>query len=436
MLKTPPCQSNFYKLKMNDYYHATTILDEIKLKKKSVKALCLSQKVRNKKKMYALVSETLRNIKAIDSILERTQILKHEPKLNRSLAELLIYDFCISKREIAPGWMRNTIRRHRESINTASNSISFDSAPPLLPRYARVNTLLCTTQEAIDHFTSLGWILNGTEEKNFVLDEHVPDVLRFPPTTDLHDDNFYLNGKIILQDKASCFPAFALDPPLKGRVIDCCAAPGNKSTHLSALMQNKGKISAYECNKDRFQVLQKMINKAGCKNIKPIHCDFFTASMPQATHALVDPSCSGNALENEEVSINRLRSLSSFQCKILCKVLEIPTIQRVVYSTCSTRIQENELVIARALKQHKDFQIQNILPSWSTRGTPCKFMNLKKAKKLVRSFPESGTKGFFVACLQRTSKWQRLAQSRAENKLSKHKLRQSTLLRKKLKKLC
>lgn len=58
------------------------------------------------------------------------------------------------------------------------------------------------------------------------------------------EDMPYKTGKIILQDKASCFPALVLAPPAleSGMVIDATAAPGNKASHLSALMQNKGKV--------------------------------------------------------------------------------------------------------------------------------------------------------------------------------------------------
>lgn len=80
--------------------------------------------------------------------------------------------------------------------------------------------------------------------KGFAKDSHIPDLLLFPPEAHFVEDSFYREGKIILQDKASCFPAFILAPPAeKGTVaIDATAAPGNKTSHLAALMQNKGKV--------------------------------------------------------------------------------------------------------------------------------------------------------------------------------------------------
>lgn len=53
-------------------------------------------------------------------------------------------------------------------------------------------------------------------------DDHLPELLILPPSADLHDDELLLDGKIVLQDKASCFPAFILSPPVNSVVIDGC----------------------------------------------------------------------------------------------------------------------------------------------------------------------------------------------------------------------
>jgi putative methyltransferase len=80
----------------------------------------------------------------------------------------------------------------------------------------------------------------------FVKDMHIPSLLAFAPKTTFHNDPAYTMGKIILQDKASCFPAVVLDPPAEDHtvVVDATAAPGNKTSHLSALMKNKGKVGS------------------------------------------------------------------------------------------------------------------------------------------------------------------------------------------------
>lgn len=78
----------------------------------------------------------------------------------------------------------------------------------------------------------------------FDVDAHVTDLLRFSPGARFQDDPLLAEGKIILQDKASCFPALVLSPPSdeSSVVIDATAAPGNKTSHLSALMRGRGKV--------------------------------------------------------------------------------------------------------------------------------------------------------------------------------------------------
>jgi 25S rRNA (cytosine2278-C5)-methyltransferase len=80
--------------------------------------------------------------------------------------------------------------------------------------------------------------------EKFANDPHIPNLLIFNATSSLHQTDAYLSGKIILQDKASCMPAVILAPPASDDavVIDATAAPGNKTSHLSALMKNRGKV--------------------------------------------------------------------------------------------------------------------------------------------------------------------------------------------------
>ena len=129
--------------------------------------------------------------------------------------------------------------------------------------------------------------------KTFCKDKHIADLLLFPFETSFHEDPNYICGKLILQDKASCFPAVILDPPCgeDAVVIDATAAPGNKTSHLSALMHNTGKVLmdartndavlltcsklyAFERNKKRYTTLKHMLDTAGCRNVEALNFDF------------------------------------------------------------------------------------------------------------------------------------------------------------------
>jgi putative methyltransferase len=97
-------------------------------------------------------------------------------------------------------------------------------------------------------------------------DAHIPDLLVFPPSTDLHAEPMVINREIILQDKASCFPAYILAPSQYSEVIDACSAPGNKTSHLAAIMKGTGTIYAFEKDPKRYQTLSKMMKLTGCSS--------------------------------------------------------------------------------------------------------------------------------------------------------------------------
>jgi len=102
---------------------------------------------------------------------------------------------------------------------------------------------------------------NG-KDKIFAFDPDLADVLVFPIGTTLHHHPLVNKGSLILQDKASCLPPYALAPHKHEIVIDACAAPGNKTTQLSALMNGTGRVIAFDRDPKRFAVLQKTIRKA------------------------------------------------------------------------------------------------------------------------------------------------------------------------------
>jgi putative methyltransferase len=152
------------------------------------------------------------------------------------------------------------------------------------------------------------------------LDEHIPDLLAIPPNVDLTKDRAYTSGALVFQDKASCFPAYLLDPlPQDGDVIDSCAAPGNKTTHLASIVAGHSgdfdvadpesvrrlgqRIHAFEKDKFRAKTLEKMVGLAGSDVFTTIHgnCDFLKADPNSAEFAkvgalLLDPSCSGSGI--------------------------------------------------------------------------------------------------------------------------------------------
>lgn len=160
-------------------------------------------------------------------------------------------------------------------------------------------------------------------------DPHIHNLIATPSGTDLTTTSAYKQGRIIFQDKASCFPATLLDPrsdgSIAGDVIDACSAPGNKTTHLTALLaaavtevssesgeandeKRRPKIFAVERDPTRSKTLQKMITTAGCTSstcpvdVQPLPNQDFLRLSPndprfaEVSSILLDPSCSGSGI--------------------------------------------------------------------------------------------------------------------------------------------
>ncbi|ETE73715.1 putative methyltransferase NSUN5, partial [Ophiophagus hannah] len=361
----------------------------------------------NTRLLYALVSETRRYSSVLDSIIDAAGLFRAEKKLQPHLAKVLVYDLLIGKGLRGGGRGKALILKHHARLQAELARLKVqkkvsrneDLLPPAgesdkalqIPRYVRVNLLKTCVDDVVDYFKRQGYSYQGKaasmeeailSRKKFLLDLHLPDLLIFPPQTDLHENQLYQAGHIILQDKASCLPAFVLNPTPGSQVIDACAAPGNKTSQLAAIMKNKGQIFAFDLDAKRLATMSTMLVRAGVTCHQLAHQDFLTTDPTDSKYSkvryiLLDPSCSGSGMVNrlaEEESTSppmRLQALAGFQRKMLAHALQFPGLQRLVYSTCSVHKEENEDVVQDVLEQEGSaFRLVEVLPSWTPRGLP------------------------------------------------------------------
>ncbi|XP_015269036.1 PREDICTED: probable 28S rRNA (cytosine-C(5))-methyltransferase [Gekko japonicus] len=417
------------------YEAAASVLAGLEKGEGSLKNLVYGSSFQSPRPLYALVSETLRYSDVLDSILGAAGLLRMEKKLQPHLAKVLAYDLLLGKGLRGGGRGKVLVLKHRARLQAELARLKVqkkvsrneDLLPPAggaeqapqVPRYVRVNTLKTHLDDVVDYFKRQQYVYQGKagsmEEvsslsgKKFYLDPHLPELLIFPPQMDFHDNQLYVAGHIILQDKASCLPAFLLNPLLGSHVIDACAAPGNKTSHLAAVMKNKGRIFALDRDAKRLATMSTMLMRAGATCYQLAHQDFLTTDpadpkYSQVRYILLDPSCSGSGMASQLPVENtllpeRLQALAGFQKKMLAHALSFPALQRLVYSTCSVYQEENEDVVWDVLQQReKEFRLVQALPSWSHRGSG----TFAEAKFCLRASPkETLTNGFFVAVLER-----------------------------------
>lgn len=207
--------------------------------------------------------------------------------------------------------------------------------------------------------------------------------------------------KVKIQNFSSCLPAFILNPEPGSIVIDATASPGNKTTHMCSIMNNTGKIYAFERNKTRYDTLVEQVKKYGSDNIETIHADFLRAEPEKykADYVLVDPSCSGSGIHlNYEKNDKRLGKLKNFQAMMLNHAFKFGP-KAVVYSVCSKHHEEGEDVVKEALEKNPNYELETIGQYTKHRG----HTGFDFSEKVIRTSDEDedGSIGFFVALFKR-----------------------------------
>ncbi|XP_020796475.2 probable 28S rRNA (cytosine-C(5))-methyltransferase isoform X2 [Boleophthalmus pectinirostris] len=409
------------------YVKAAEILEKAEKKQGALKTLVYDSKFNNVKQLFALVFETHKFSAVLEEVISATKLLKLT-RLKLPLAKVLVYDLLLGHGLKCGGaWkaalLKNRVRlqaalariKVRQGVSNNQDLIPVSAQPEelTLPRYVRVNTLKTSVADTVDYLKREGFTYHGqarnTDDltlkgKHFVQDMDIPEILIFSPKTHFHDHFLYKAGHVILQDKASCLPAHLLHPPPGSVVLDACAAPGNKTSHLAALMENRGRLLALDLDPKRLSTMSTLLLRAGatCQTLQ--HQDFLkvdpqSPEYSEVEYILLDPSCSGSGMvclrDDSDVDPTRLSSLAAFQLKCLKHALSFPRVGRLVYSTCSVHRQENEDVVSAVLQENKDFRLVPVLPHWPERG-------LQPLTQCLRASPSTTrTHGFFVALLQR-----------------------------------
>lgn len=180
----------------------------------------------------------------------------------------------------------------------------------------------------------------------------------------------YLAGHYILQAASSFLPVMALDPQENERVLDMAAAPGGKTTYISALMKNTGCVFANDANKARTKSLIANIQRLGCKNT--IVCHYDAREFPKVIggfdRVLLDAPCSGTGViaKDESVKVSRTEKdfiqIPHLQKQLLLSAIDSvdansPTGGVIVYSTCSIAVDENEAVVDYALRKRPNVKL-------------------------------------------------------------------------------
>jgi 16S rRNA (cytosine967-C5)-methyltransferase len=212
----------------------------------------------------------------------------------------------------------------------------------------------------------------------------------------------FADGACVVQDEASMLIARLLEPAPGETVIDACAAPGTKTTHLAQLMDNRGRIVALDPQPARLHRVTEASERLGVSIVQTIEGtaqELVSSYAPRADAVLVDAPCSnlGVLRRNPEVKWRRrpedIPAAAVRQREILTAAATlVKPGGRLVYATCSPEPEENEAVVAAFLAAQPAFSLD----------PPAAFPLALDADGFLRTRPDRhGTDGFTAVRLRR-----------------------------------
>jgi 16S rRNA (cytosine967-C5)-methyltransferase len=210
-------------------------------------------------------------------------------------------------------------------------------------------------------------------------------------------------GAFMPQSRAAMAVARTLAPEPGDRVLDLCAAPGGKTTHLAALMEDRGAVVAVERHAGRAQALQRTAARMGASSVEVRTADAAQPQEPEAyDRVLVDPPCSdlGTLASRPDARWRKAPGLPAELARLQGAILRAGAAAlrpggTLVYSTCTLSPAENEGVVNAFLAERADFTADDLRPEWPVwqhQGMPVSMQTLPSRDR---------TDGFFVARLRR-----------------------------------
>ncbi|MCL1630908.1 16S rRNA (cytosine(967)-C(5))-methyltransferase RsmB [Sporolactobacillus sp. CPB3-1] len=217
----------------------------------------------------------------------------------------------------------------------------------------------------------------------------------------------FQEGLFTIQDESSMLVADAVAPKAGMHILDACAGPGGKTTHLAERLKNTGKVVALDLHPHKTQLIERSATRLGLNNIETLAMDArcTRAHFADATfdRVLLDVPCSGLGVIRRKPEIkwsktaDEIKGLIPIQRRLLDETASLVTPGGwLIYSTCTIHKEENERQISAFLAKHPEFQAE---PTFSER-MPRKEMDSPAGTLQVMPYMFHSD-GFFISCLRR-----------------------------------
>ncbi|MGN7469935.1 16S rRNA (cytosine(967)-C(5))-methyltransferase RsmB [Brevibacillus sp. SAFN-007a] len=216
-------------------------------------------------------------------------------------------------------------------------------------------------------------------------------------------------GYFTIQDESSMLvaPALAVKPGM--RVLDACAAPGGKTTHIAELMENRGQIVACDLHPHKRDLIAQTAKRLGISIIEPITSDALDLpdkGLGTFDRILLDAPCSGFGVirRKPDLKWNKtpadVRAIAQLQYELLKALAPMLAADGVlVYSTCTIEPEENQKIVQRFVKEHPEFVLDETLAHDLPEAARAHVDETGACVQILPHHFESD--GFFIARLKR-----------------------------------
>ena len=242
-------------------------------------------------------------------------------------------------------------------LDATRKLLDFDNTDPLL--CLRVNFLKTTRENVLDALKTFGI----TAEPSTL----APEGIICEGHGALDKFQALRAGLCQVQDESSMTAARLLNPQAGDFVIDCCAAPGGKATHLAELMNNRGRIIAADIYETKLKHIRQNADRLGIKIIEAVKFDARKLGdkfREQADKVLADVPCSGLGVIRRKADLrwkknpDELKALPALQAEILSGAAQtLKPGGTLLYSTCTIIRRENQDVVEKFLATHENFEL-------------------------------------------------------------------------------
>lgn len=295
-----------------------------------------------------------------------------------------------------PKWIVNLIIKQYGMEKTEKILEGLNNTPMVT---VRVNSLKTSYDEVFELLEKEGYDI----EEGYLC----PEAIIINKGSSIEKNSLFKEGYFTVQDESAMAVSPLLDPKENDVILDMCSAPGGKATHLGEILDNRGKVYAFDIYPHKLKLIEENTKRLGLENISWEISDATKLEgkyINMANGVLLDVPCSGLGIirKKPEIkwskSLTKIENLIETQRNILSNGAHyVKAGGTLLYSTCTINKQENEDNINWFLKKHKDFVLEKIF-----LGNSPNIIYHKEG--FITVLPNKYMDGFFIAKLKKLSR--------------------------------